>query len=53
MTQEEFTRRIGVSQSHLSTLEHGDAAPGSEIMLQISREFGKSIEWLLTGTDLA
>jgi transcriptional regulator with XRE-family HTH domain len=51
VTQEEFARRIGISQSHLSTLEHGDAEPGAEIMLRISREFGKSIEWLLTGTD--
>lgn len=51
VTQEEFARRIGISQSHLSTLEHGDAEPGAEIMLRISREFGKSIEWLLTGTE--
>jgi transcriptional regulator with XRE-family HTH domain len=52
VTQEEFARRIGISQSHLSTLEHGDAEPGAEIMLRISREFGKSIEWLLTGTEM-
>ena len=51
VTQEEFARRIGISQSHLSTLEHGDAEPGAEIMLRISREFGKSIEWLLTGGE--
>ena len=49
VTQEEFARRIGISQSHLSTLEHGEVEPGAEIMLRISREFGKSIEWLLTG----
>lgn len=51
VTQEELALRIGISQSHLSTLEHGDAEPGAEIMLRISREFGKSIEWLLTGTE--
>ncbi len=49
VTQEDFARRIGISQSHLSTLEHGEVEPGAEIMLRISREFGKSIEWLLTG----
>ena len=49
VTQEEFALRIGISQSHLSTLEHGEVEPGAEIMLRISREFGKSIEWLLTG----
>ena len=51
VTQDEFARRIGISQSHLSTLEHGEVEPGAEIMLRISREFGKSIEWLLTGED--
>ena len=51
VTQEEFARRIGISQSHLSTLEHGEAEPGAEIMLRVGREFGKSIEWLLTGAE--
>ena len=51
MTQEEFARRIGISQSHLSTIEHGEAEPGGETLLRIGREFGKSIEWLLTGEE--
>ncbi len=33
----------------LSTMEHGKVEIGAEILLRISREFGKSIEWLLTG----
>jgi transcriptional regulator with XRE-family HTH domain len=49
MTQEEFARRIGVSQGYLSTVEHGYVEAGAEILLAISRECGKSIEWLLTG----
>ena len=49
MTQEEFARRIGVSQNYLSTMEHGKVEIGAEILLRISREFGKSMEWLLTG----
>ena len=51
MTQEEFAQRIGISQSFLSTVEHGYVEAGAEIMLRISREFGKSIEWLLTGKE--
>ena len=51
MTQEEFARRIGVSQNYLSTMEHGKVKIGAEILLRISREFGKSIEWLLTGEN--
>jgi transcriptional regulator with XRE-family HTH domain len=49
MTQEEFAQRIGVSQNYLSTMEHGKVQIGAEILLRIGREFGKSIEWLLTG----
>ena len=49
MTQEEFARRIGVSQNYLSAMEHGRFEIGAEILLNISRESGKSIEWLLTG----
>jgi len=49
MTQAEFARRIGVAQSHLSALEHGQKEPGAAVLLAISREFGKSVDWLLTG----
>jgi transcriptional regulator with XRE-family HTH domain len=51
MTQEEFARRIGVTQSHLSALERGDSEPGASVLLAISREFGKSVDWLLTGEE--
>jgi plasmid maintenance system antidote protein VapI len=30
-------------------MERGDKEIGAEILLRLSREFGKSIEWLLTG----
>jgi DNA-binding XRE family transcriptional regulator len=49
LTQVEFARRIGVSQSYLSAVEHGQNEVGAQVLLAISREFGKSIEWLLTG----
>ena len=51
MTQKELAARIGVSQGHLSYIERGEKEIGAEILLKISREFGKSIEWLLTGED--
>jgi transcriptional regulator with XRE-family HTH domain len=51
MTQEECARRIGISQNYLSTLERGKVQIGSEILLKLSREFGKSMEWILTGED--
>lgn len=49
MTQGEFAARIGISQNYLSMMERGKVEIGAEILLRISRDFGKSIEWLLTG----
>ncbi len=49
ITQEEFARRIGVSQGYLSAIERGKKEVGAEILLKISRQFGKTLEWLLTG----
>lgn len=51
VTQADLARRIGVSQGYLSTVEHGQGEIGAEVLLLISKEFKKSIEWLLTGTD--
>ena len=35
----------------LVTMEHGKVQIGAEILLRISQEFEKSIEWLLTGKE--
>jgi transcriptional regulator with XRE-family HTH domain len=51
MTQDEFARRVGITQSHLSALERGDNEPGASVLVVISREFGKSVDWLLTGEE--
>jgi transcriptional regulator with XRE-family HTH domain len=48
-TQAEFARRIHVAQSYLSALERGEKEPGAAVLLAISREFGRSVDWLLTG----
>jgi transcriptional regulator with XRE-family HTH domain len=37
-----------VSQGQLSYIERGEKEIGAEILLRISREFGKSIDWILT-----
>jgi transcriptional regulator with XRE-family HTH domain len=49
LTQTEFATRIGVSQSYLSSMEHGTVEIGAGILLTIGQEFGKSVDWLLTG----
>ena len=51
MTQVEFASRIGVSQSFLSAIEQGRNEAGAGVLLAISREFNKSLEWLLTGEE--
>ena len=51
MTQVEFAKRIGIAQSYLSALEHGDTQPCADVLLAINREFGKSVDWLLTGEE--
>ena len=51
MTQAEFASRIGVSQSFLSAVEHGRNEASAGVLLAISREFNKSLEWLLTGEE--
>lgn len=49
--QRDFASRIGVSQPYLSSMERGEGEIGAAILLRIRQEFGKSIEWLLTGQD--
>jgi transcriptional regulator with XRE-family HTH domain len=49
MTQTEVANRIGVTQGHLSALERGEKEAGAAVLLAISQEFGKSVDWLLTG----
>ena len=49
MTQADFAHRIGVSQGYLSALENGEKEPGAAVLLAIRKEFGKSVDWLLTG----
>jgi transcriptional regulator with XRE-family HTH domain len=46
ITQADFAYRIGVSQCHLSAVEHGRNEVGAEVLLAISREFGKFYESL-------
>jgi len=46
-----FSNRVGVSQSYFSAIERGRNEVGAEVLLAISREFDKSLEWLLTGEE--
>jgi transcriptional regulator with XRE-family HTH domain len=52
-TQQDFARELGISQGQLSRYEKGRSEVGAEVLLRITRQYGKSIEWLLTGEDQA
>jgi transcriptional regulator with XRE-family HTH domain len=49
--QAQFARELGVSQGQLSRYEKGKSEIGAEVLLRISRKFGRSIEWVLTGEE--
>ena len=51
LTQEEFAKIIGVSQSMLSNYENGRVVPPGDVLLRIARQASKSIEWILTGEE--
>ncbi len=51
LTQAEFAARVGISQTYLSHAERGKGEVGAEILLRIAHEFGRTMEWLLTGED--
>lgn len=51
MNQQQFATKVGISQAYLSNVERGNVEVGAEILLRIGHEFGRTIEWLLTGED--
>ncbi len=51
INQQEFAANLGISQAYLSKIEHGKVEVGAEILLRIACEFGRTVEWLLTGED--
>ena len=49
LLQKEFAVRIGISQGQLSKIESGRLAPTVEILVRLADEFGKSLDWIVTG----
>lgn len=49
--QAAFARELGVSQGQLSRYEQGSSEIGAGVLLRLARRSGKTIEWLLTGSD--
>jgi len=49
LSQEIFAKSLGVSRSHISTIETGAARPSKQLIKSICREFGVREKWLLEG----
>jgi transcriptional regulator with XRE-family HTH domain len=49
ITQEEFAKKLGISQSQLSKYERGTVAPPADVLIRIKEQVRVSIDWLLTG----
>lgn len=53
LTQKEFCRLTGTSQSHLSEIENGKGKPSVDIIIGIAMEFKNlPLRWLLTGESI-
>jgi transcriptional regulator with XRE-family HTH domain len=42
---------VGIAQSYISAIDLGQKEPGDTILFRIARLYGKSIEWLLAGSE--
>jgi transcriptional regulator with XRE-family HTH domain len=49
--QGELAEMLGIGQSHISAIERGLKEPGALVLYRISKLFGKTVEWLLTGKE--
>ena len=49
--QSELAEAVGIAQSYLSAIERGQKEPGAAILFRIAKLYGKTVEWLLTGTN--
>ncbi len=49
ISMREFARRVGISPGHLSAVVRDQKTPGGEFLSSVKREFGVSVDWLLSG----
>ena len=47
--QEELALKLGISQGQLSKIEGGRLAPTLETLVRLANQFGKSLDWIVTG----
>lgn len=50
-TQKEFVRTLRISQAQLSKYELGQSAPPLGFLINLAKESGRSVDWILTGKN--
>lgn len=51
MSQSALAKKLGVSPSTIGMYEQGRREPSINILIALSREFGVTVDYLLTGND--
>jgi transcriptional regulator with XRE-family HTH domain len=51
ISQAELAKKIGVSSGNVGDWERGRAKPGVDALINLSKFFNKSIDWLITGEE--
>ena len=51
-TQDELVRKAGISKGFLSNLENGKRSVGAEILYDLARVMGLSLDYLMSGSDV-
>ena len=49
LSQKDFARSIGVSQSLIADIERGSREPSRKVLVAIAKKYGVSLDWLLLG----
>lgn len=49
LSQKAFAELLSTSSGYISEVEQGKMVPGGSFLCSLNREFGVSIDWLLTG----
>lgn len=51
LTQKEFAESLGVARTYVSNIEYGRTKPSLEFLINISKCYHVSLDWLLLGHD--
>jgi transcriptional regulator with XRE-family HTH domain len=51
--QIDFAPPLGITQGQLSKMERGETAPPLAMLLRLRERYGVSVDWILTGENLA